>query len=73
MSNGAVTGTPQAARENWLSQFFGGHWLRIENGFLLFLLLAPSLRNRPLSDPIWEPPLCLGWGPGQRRVSRCFG
>ena len=39
-SNGAVTGTPQAARENWLSQFFGGHWLRIENGFLLFLLLA---------------------------------
>lgn len=39
-THGAVTGTPQAARENWLSQFFGGHWLRIENGFLLFLLLA---------------------------------
>jgi len=39
-SKGAVTGTPQAARENWLSQFFGGHWLRIENGVLLLLLLA---------------------------------
>ena len=37
-THGAVASTPQAARENWLSQFFGGHWLRIENGFLLLLL-----------------------------------
>jgi simple sugar transport system permease protein/ribose transport system permease protein len=39
-THGAVTGVPQAARENWLAQLFGGHWLRIENGFLLLLLLA---------------------------------
>jgi Branched-chain amino acid transport system / permease component len=31
-THGAVAGTPQAARENWLSQLFGAHWLRIENG-----------------------------------------
>ena len=39
-THGAVTGVPQAARENWLAQLFGGHWLRIENGFLLLLLLG---------------------------------
>src|SRR5260370_21414973 len=39
-THGAITGVPQAARENWLAQLFGGHWLRIENGFLLLLLLA---------------------------------
>jgi len=44
-THGAVTGTPQSARENWLSQFFGGHWLRIENGFLLLLLLAVVCAN----------------------------
>lgn len=40
LTHGAVGGTPQAARENWLAQLFGGHWLRIENGFLLLLLVA---------------------------------
>ncbi len=39
-THGAFTGVPQAARENWLAQLFGGHWLRIENGFLLLLLLG---------------------------------
>jgi ribose/xylose/arabinose/galactoside ABC-type transport system permease subunit len=39
-THGAVTGVPQAARENWFAQLLGGHWLRIENEFLLLLLLA---------------------------------
>ena len=39
-THGGVTGVPHAARENWLAQLFGGHWLRIENGFLLLLLLG---------------------------------
>jgi simple sugar transport system permease protein len=39
-THGAVTGVPRAARENWLAQFLGGHWFRIENGFLLLLLLG---------------------------------
>jgi ribose/xylose/arabinose/galactoside ABC-type transport system permease subunit len=39
-THGAVTGVPQAARENWFAQLLGGQWLRIENGFLLLLLLA---------------------------------
>jgi simple sugar transport system permease protein len=39
-THGAVTGVPQAARENWLAQLLGGHWLRIENEFLLLLLIA---------------------------------
>jgi ribose/xylose/arabinose/galactoside ABC-type transport system permease subunit len=39
-THGAVTGVPQAAREDWLAQLLGGHWLRIENEFLLLLLLA---------------------------------
>ena len=39
-THGAVTGVPQAARENWLAQLLGGRWLRIENEFLLLLLLA---------------------------------
>ena len=39
-THGAVTGVPQAARENWLAQLLGGHWLRIENELLLLLLLA---------------------------------
>ena len=39
-THGAVGGIPQAARENWLAQLFGGNWLRIENGFLLLLLVA---------------------------------
>ena len=39
-THGAVTGTPQAARVDWLAQLFGGHWLGIENGFLLLLLVS---------------------------------
>jgi simple sugar transport system permease protein len=39
-THGAVTGVPQAARENWFAQLLGGQWFRIENGFLLLLLLA---------------------------------
>ena len=39
-THGAVTGVPQAARENWLAQLLGGRWLRIENELLLLLLLA---------------------------------
>jgi ABC-type hemin transport system ATPase subunit len=31
------------------------------------------MRKYPLSDAIWEPFACLGWGPGQRRVSRRSG
>src|SRR5215831_3528841 len=30
-THGAVGGIPQAARENWLAQLFGGHWFQIEN------------------------------------------
>ncbi|MGC2578297.1 MAG: ABC transporter permease [Terrimicrobiaceae bacterium] len=39
-THGAVTGVPQAARENWLAQLLGGRWLRIENELLLLLLLG---------------------------------
>jgi ribose/xylose/arabinose/galactoside ABC-type transport system permease subunit len=39
-THGSVTGTPKEAREDWFSQFFGGHWFLLENGFLLLLLLA---------------------------------
>jgi ribose/xylose/arabinose/galactoside ABC-type transport system permease subunit len=39
-THGAVTGVPQAARENWFAQLLGGQWFWIENGFLLLLLLA---------------------------------
>jgi simple sugar transport system permease protein/ribose transport system permease protein len=39
-THGGVTGVPQAARQNWFAQLLGGHWLRIENGFLLLLLLG---------------------------------
>jgi simple sugar transport system permease protein len=39
-THGAVTGVPQAARENWFAQLLGGHWFRLENEFLLLLLLA---------------------------------
>jgi ribose/xylose/arabinose/galactoside ABC-type transport system permease subunit len=39
-THGAVTGVPQAARENWLAQLLGGRWLRVENEFVLLLLLA---------------------------------
>jgi ribose/xylose/arabinose/galactoside ABC-type transport system permease subunit len=39
-NHGAVTGVPQAARENWLAQLLGGRWLRLENEFVLLLVLA---------------------------------
>jgi simple sugar transport system permease protein len=39
-THGAVTGVPQAARENWFAQLLGGRWLRMENEFVLLLLLA---------------------------------
>ena len=39
-THGAVTGVPQAARQNWFAQLLGGHWLRIENGFLLLLIIG---------------------------------
>ena len=39
-THGAVTGVPQAARENWLAQLLGGRWLRLENEFVLLLVLA---------------------------------
>jgi len=39
-THGGVTGVPQSARENWFTHLLGGHWFRIENGFLLLLLIA---------------------------------
>jgi simple sugar transport system permease protein len=39
-THGAVSGVPQAARTNWFAQLLGGHWLGIENGFVLLVLLA---------------------------------
>jgi simple sugar transport system permease protein len=39
-THGAVTGVPQAARENWLAQLLGGRWLRLENELVLLLVLA---------------------------------
>jgi simple sugar transport system permease protein len=37
-THGAVTGVPQAARENWLAQLLGGRWLQVENELVLLLL-----------------------------------
>jgi simple sugar transport system permease protein len=39
-THGAVTGVPQAARENWLAHLLGGRSLRMENELVLLLLLA---------------------------------
>ena len=39
-THGAVRGPPQAARQDWFAQLIGGHWFRVENGFLWMLLLA---------------------------------
>jgi simple sugar transport system permease protein len=39
-THGAVTGVPRAAREHWLAQVLGGRWLRMENEFVLLLLVA---------------------------------
>ena len=63
-THGAVTGVPQAARENWLAQLLGGHWLRIENGFLLLLLLAFLCAVTLESDAIWKPFAGVGRRPG---------
>ncbi|MBV8224832.1 MAG: ABC transporter permease [Verrucomicrobia bacterium] len=38
--HGGVTGVPQAARQNWFAQLLGGHWLQIENGFGVLLILG---------------------------------
>src|ERR1700751_1229303 len=38
-THGGVTGVPQAARQNWLEQLFGGHWIWIEKRRLPRLLL----------------------------------
>jgi len=62
-THGAVAGTPQAARENWLSQFFGGHWLRIENGFLLLLLLAFVCATALYQTRFWKHLFALGGDP----------
>ncbi|MBV8278908.1 MAG: ABC transporter permease [Verrucomicrobia bacterium] len=40
ITHGAVTGVPQAVRQNWFAQLLGGHSLRIQNGFLLLLILG---------------------------------
>ena len=39
-THGAVPGAPQAARQDWFAQLFGGHWFRIENGSIVLLVLA---------------------------------
>ena len=72
-THGAVTGVPQAARENWLAQLLGGRWLRIENEFLLLLLLAFLCAVILGPDALRQPPACGGRGPGQRGVSGCSG
>ena len=64
-THGAVTGVPQAARENWLAQLLGGHWLRIENEFCCcccWPFCALSLWTRRVSAAT-----CLRWA-GTRRA-----
>lgn len=39
-THGSVTGPPQTARQDWVAQLLGGYWLRIQNGFLLLLVLG---------------------------------
>jgi simple sugar transport system permease protein len=62
-THGAVTGVPQAARENWLAQLLGGHWLRIENEFLLLLLLASLCALTLDRTPFGSHLLALGGDP----------
>lgn len=39
-THGGVSGPPREARLDWFNQLLGGHWFRVENGFLLLLLIA---------------------------------
>ena len=54
-THGAVTGVPQAARENWLAQLLGGRWLRMENEFSSPATAGLSLRRPPGPDALWKP------------------
>src|SRR3984893_69861 len=39
-THGAVRGPPHAAPQDWVAQLIGGHWFRVENGFLWMVFLA---------------------------------
>ncbi len=39
-TGGTVRHFSEVGRANWLTQVLGGHWLRIDNGFVWFLLIA---------------------------------
>ena len=39
-TGGTVMRFSQGARANWLTQAFGGQWLRLDNAFLWFMLIA---------------------------------
>jgi ribose/xylose/arabinose/galactoside ABC-type transport system permease subunit len=62
-THGAVTGVPRSARENWLAQLLGGHWLRIENGFLVLLLLAFGCATTIYNTRFGNHLLALGGDP----------
>ena len=62
-THGAVTGVPQAARQNWFAQLLGGQWLRIENGFLLLLLLGVVCAVALFETPFGNQLLALGGDP----------
>jgi ribose/xylose/arabinose/galactoside ABC-type transport system permease subunit len=62
-THGAVTGVPQAARQNWFAQLLGGQWLRIENGFLLLLLLGVVCAVALFETPFGNHLLALGGDP----------
>ena len=59
-THGAVTGVPQAARENWFAQLLGGRWLRIENGFLFCYYCLPFCALSPLVKHDLET-ICWRW------------
>jgi simple sugar transport system permease protein len=62
-THGSVTGTPKEARENWLAQFFGGHWFLLENGFLLLIILAFICGTLLYHTPFGNQLLALGGDP----------
>jgi ribose/xylose/arabinose/galactoside ABC-type transport system permease subunit len=68
-THGAVTGVPQAARENWLAQLLGGHWLRFENELFLLLLLAFLCAVALDRTRFGNHLLALGREPAQRGIS----
>jgi ABC-type xylose transport system permease subunit len=39
-THGGVSGPPRETRLDWFNQPLGEHWFRVENGFLLLLLIA---------------------------------